>query len=92
MKVKRGQEVYVGKIDATDIIGMVPGGLGKVVDIEFRRCVYRKDTVLISIEEVPGVQYTWTNHLEKHQDTLKKMYGKQRAGIKKDEPADTNNS
>jgi len=89
MNVKVGKEVYVDAINGVDYI---PGGLGKVVDIELKRSVYRKITQLISIEEVPGVKYVWTNHLEKHQATLKKIYSKQRAGVKKDEPADQSNS
>lgn len=76
MKVKIGQEVYV------DGIYEIPGGLGKVSGIETKKSVYRKNSLLITIEEVPAVQYTWTNHLEKCQPTLKKIYGKQRAGVK----------
>lgn len=82
MKIKIGQDVYVNKVIATDSIDEIPGGLGKISDIEFRRSFQRKVTQLITVEEVPGIQYTWTNHLEKCQAALKKMYGKQRAGVK----------
>lgn len=88
MKIKIGQDVYVDAANITDPINTIPGGLGKIFGIESRKSVYRKITQLISIEEVPGGKYVWTNHLEKHQTTLKKMYGKQRAGIKKDESAE----
>lgn len=88
MKVKIGKDVYVDAIYISGQFAAVPGGLGKVIDIEDKKSFSRKLTQLISIEEIPGAKYTWTNHLEKYQATLKKMYGKQRAGIKKDEPAE----
>lgn len=55
---------------------------GRCLALKQKKSVYRKNSLLITIEEVPAVQYTWTDHLEKHQVTLKKMYGKQRAGVK----------